>query len=57
MLLMRIVQLKEKIDHVRKLLYKIARKKGLSHPQVVKASQYLDKLIVQYMKMGYQIKQ
>lgn len=38
------------IEEGRQLMYELADKKGLNHPQVIRLSQKLDKLIIKELK-------
>lgn len=48
--------LKHSIDESRQDMYELARKKGISDPQVIKISQQLDKQIIKFQKITHDIK-
>jgi hypothetical protein len=42
------IKLKNQINQLRQKLIKVGKKKGLTHPETIKYSQDLDKLIIKF---------
>ncbi|MEW9673713.1 Spo0E family sporulation regulatory protein-aspartic acid phosphatase [Ammoniphilus sp. 3BR4] len=49
--MMKLVNLKHKLENEREIMHELALKKGLSDPEVVKVSQEIDQLVLNLQKM------
>ena len=55
MILKEVLDLSKSIDHCRIDMYELAKKKGLSDPDVIKISEQLDREIIMLQKILYTI--